>query len=265
MKHQARKRFGQHFLRDRSVLERIVAAVDPKPGEDLLEIGPGQGVLTELLVERVGKLRAIEIDRDLAAGLVRRFGSETLALFVGDALRFDYASIPAGVRVIGNLPYNISTPLLFRLGDFSERFRDLHFMLQKEVVARMAAAHSSADYGRLSVMLQHRFEVQALFDVPPSAFNPRPKVQSSVVRLVPRARDPAGVDEKLLRRVVTAAFSHRRKTLENALQGVLTARAIEALGLDPGTRPENVAPAGYAALARAAAASETDEPPISKA
>jgi len=265
MKHQARKRFGQHFLRDRSVLERIVAAIDPRPGEDLLEIGPGQGALTELLLARIGKLRAIEIDRDLAAALGERFGPEKLELFVGDALRFDYASIPAGVRVVGNLPYNISTPLLFHLGEFSSRFRDLHFMLQKEVVARMAAAHSSADYGRLSVMLQHRFEVQSLFDVPPSAFNPMPKVQSSVVRLVPRVRDPAGVDEQWLRRVVTAAFSHRRKTLENALQGVVRSREIEALGLDPGMRPENVAPSGYAALARAAAAAEEEKPPIPNA
>ena len=266
MKHIARKRFGQHFLVDRSVLERIVAAVDPHAGEELLEIGPGLGALTALLIERAGRLRAIEIDRDLARGLRERFSPECLDLIEGDALRFDYSALPEGSRLVGNLPYNISTPLLFRVAIFSDRLRDAHFMLQKEVVARMAAAHSTPDYGRLSVMLQHRFRVERLFDVPAGAFRPAPKVQSAVVRLTPRPPiERADVDERSLARVVSAAFSHRRKTLENALFGVLSAPAIASQGIRPGVRPENVSPEQYAALARAFSQKrETQEPAIPK-
>ncbi len=256
----ARKRFGQHFLADRSVLERIAAAVDPRPGDALLEIGPGLGALTALLIERAGRLRAIEIDRDLARKLRERFQPGALDLVEGDALEFDYASLPAGGRLVGNLPYNISTPLLFRIALFADRVRDAHFMLQKEVVARMAAAHSTPDYGRLSVMLQHRFTVERLFDVPASAFRPPPKVESSVVRLVPRAASERDdVDEEALRRVVTAAFSHRRKTLQNALSGVLPAALIEAQGIAPGLRPENISLAQYVELARVFARSGSDQ------
>ncbi len=251
MKHIARKRFGQHFLVDRSVLERIVAAVDPREGEELFEIGPGPGALTARLIERAGRVHAIEIDRDLARGLRERFSSNELDLVEGDALQFDYGALPEATRLVGNLPYNISTPLLFRLALFSDRLRDAHFMLQKEVVARMAAVHSTPDYGRLSVMLQHRFRVERLFDVPADAFRPAPKVQSAVVRLRPRpVNERADVDEQALRRVVRAAFSHRRKTLENALFGVVAAPAIAAQGIRPGVRPENVSLEQYAALAR---------------
>jgi 16S rRNA (adenine1518-N6/adenine1519-N6)-dimethyltransferase len=250
MKHFARKRFGQHFLVDRSVLERIVAAIDPRPGDDILEIGPGPGALTALLIAGSGNLRAIEIDRDLAQALRARFPQTSLDLVEGDALKFDYASLPPGVRLVGNLPYNISTPLLFRVSVCSDRLRDLHFMLQKEVVARMAAAHSTRDYGRLSVMLQHRFRVERLFDVPPGAFRPAPQVESSMVRLTPRSAAERGeVDEESLRRVVSAAFSHRRKTLENALFGLVPATLIAARGIEPGLRPENLSPADYIALA----------------
>ncbi len=247
----ARKRFGQHFLADRSVLERIVAAIDPRAGDELLEIGPGPGALTAALIERAGHLRAIEIDRELARALRDRFPPSALELVEGDALEFDYASLAPGIRLVGNLPYTISTPLLFRIAVFSDRVRDAHFMLQKEVVARMAARHSTPDYGRLSVMLQHRWRVERLFDVPARAFRPAPKVESSVVRLIPRTAQERGeVDEEALRRVVTAAFSHRRKTLENALSGVLPAAAIDAAGIAPRLRPENVSPAQYVELAR---------------
>jgi 16S rRNA (adenine1518-N6/adenine1519-N6)-dimethyltransferase len=250
MGHIPRKRFGQHFLADRDVLARIVDAVAPRPGENILEIGPGPGALTAALIERAGHVSAIEIDRDLAADLRARFGRAQLTLFEGDALQFDYAGLPEATRVVGNLPYNISTPLLFTLCGACERFSDLHFMLQKEVVARMAASHSTPAYGRLSVMLQHWFRVERLFDVPPGAFRPPPKVESSVVRLVPRtAAERSGVDEHALRRVVTAAFSHRRKTLGNALSGLVPAEVFAQLGIDARLRPENLALADYAALA----------------
>jgi 16S rRNA (adenine1518-N6/adenine1519-N6)-dimethyltransferase len=252
MSHVPRKRFGQHFLADRSILARIIDAIDPRPGESILEIGPGPGVLTQPLVERAGRIQAIEIDRDLAASLRNRFTPEQLALVQGDALSFDYAALPERTRVVGNLPYNISTPLLFRLAEAGDRFADLHFMLQKEVVDRMAADASSADYGRLSVMIQHRFQVEPLFDVPPGAFRPPPKVESSVVKLVPRGTDDVGdIDEAVLRRVVTAAFSHRRKTLANALSGVIDAVTLSRLQIDARLRPENLTLAQYRALAAA--------------
>jgi 16S rRNA (adenine1518-N6/adenine1519-N6)-dimethyltransferase len=250
MAHIPRKRFGQHFLADRGVLGRIVDAVAPRAGDSILEIGPGQGVLTAELIARAGRVRAIEIDRDLAARLRERWPPEQLELAQGDALEFDYFDVPEGTRIVGNLPYNISTPLLFRLCPASHRFRDLHFMLQKEVVERMAARHSTPAYGRLSVMLQHWFGVERLFDVPAGAFRPPPKVESSVVRLLPRsAAERGGIDEDTLRRVVTAAFSHRRKTLGNALSGLIAASELARLGIEPGLRPENLGPAEYARLA----------------
>jgi 16S rRNA (adenine1518-N6/adenine1519-N6)-dimethyltransferase len=251
LKHVPRKRFGQHFLADRRVLERIVDAIDPRPGQPVFEIGPGQGVLTAELIARAGQVRAIEIDRDLAAALRERFGTQ-LALVEGDALDFDYTSLPAGVRIVGNLPYNISTPLLFRLAAAAGRFADLHFMLQKEVVLRMAAAPSTGDYGRLSVMVQHHFRVERLFDVAPGAFRPPPKVDSSIVRLEPRpAAERGDATEQELRDVVTAAFSHRRKTLGNALAGVIGAAGLEALGISPKLRPENLTLEQYVTIARA--------------
>jgi 16S rRNA (adenine1518-N6/adenine1519-N6)-dimethyltransferase len=248
--HVPRKRFGQHFLHDRGIIGKIVAAVDPQPDDALVEVGPGGGALTGPLLERVARLEAVEIDRDLAARLAA--DHPRLVLLVGDVLRFDFAQQPKGFRVVGNLPYNVSTPLLFRLVEVADRIRDAHLMLQKEVVDRMVAAPSTAEYGRLSVMLQYRFAMRKLFDVKPGAFRPPPKVESAVVRLEPlaaaalAARDPA-----TLTRVVTAAFTKRRKTLRNALAGVVDEAGLRALGIDPGLRPENLGVAEYVAIANA--------------
>jgi len=237
--HRPRKRFGQHFLHDPRVLARIVDAVSPAATDFLVEIGPGEGALTAPLLERAGKLEAIELDRDLASGLAARFPPFKLTVHCADALEFDFARFPAGLRLVGNLPYNISTPLLFHLARYAERVRDMHFMLQLEVVERMVAAPSTAAYGRLSVALQARFAMQKLFKVSKGAFRPPPKVESAVVRLVPL---PAmlQIDDDLLRQ----AFSARRKQLRNALPGVDFARA----GIDPRLRPENLSPEDYARL-----------------
>jgi len=234
--HPPRKRFGQHFLHDPRVLARIVEAVAPRPGECIVEIGPGEGALTTPLLERAAALQVIEVDRDLAARLRERPG---LTVHEGDALEFDYARFPAGMRLVGNLPYNISTPLLFHLAQYAGRVRDMHFMLQLEVVERMVAAPSTAAYGRLSVALQARFAMRKLFTVAKGAFRPPPKVESAVVRMVPLANALA-IDDDLLRR----AFSARRKQLRNALPGVDLAGA----GIDPTLRPENLSPADYARI-----------------
>jgi len=216
-----------------------MAAIDPRPGDALLEIGPGEGALTLPLLERVERLEAIEIDRDLAARLAERFPPDRLVVHCADALEFDFARLAPGVRIVGNLPYNISTPLLFLLARQAQRVRDLHFMLQEEVVDRMVARPSTAAYGRLSVSLQARFQMQKLFGVPRGAFRPPPRVESAVVRLSPLAR-PLRIDEDLLRR----AFSARRKTLRNALPQV----DFAAAGIDPGLRPENLSAADYERL-----------------
>ena len=231
--HQPRKRFGQHFLHDPRVLARIVDALALSKNDFVVEIGPGEGVLTKLLVDEVAGLEVIEIDRDLAARLDR------VKVHVADALEFDYSIFPKGMRLIGNLPYNISTPLLFHLARYAERVRDMHFMLQLEVVERMVAAPSTPEYGRLSVALQARFRMKKLFNVGRGAFRPPPRVDSAVVRLEPLAQILA-IDEDLLRR----AFSARRKTLRNALPGV----DFAAAGIDPTLRPENLSPADYARL-----------------
>ncbi len=251
MRHIPRKRFGQHFLTDNSILERIVESIAPAPGDVFVEIGPGEGVLTAKMLAVIPQLHAIEIDRDLAAGLRARFSSGQLSLIEGDALAFDFASLPAGLRVIGNLPYNISTALMFYLCGFAGRFTDMHFMLQKEVVERMAAVHSTPEYGRLSVMTQYWFDVAPLFVVPAQAFRPPPKVQSMMVRLKPREAALRGEAEELrLKRVVSAAFSHRRKTLKNSLAGLLSESRLLELGLNPGLRAENLSLADYVKLAR---------------
>jgi 16S rRNA (adenine1518-N6/adenine1519-N6)-dimethyltransferase len=249
----ARKRFGQHFLHDRSVLERIVRAVDPQPDDALLEIGPGRGALTEMLVGRSKSLDAVEIDRDLAALLRQRFGSAAgFQLHDSDALKFDLAELShrrgARLRVIGNLPYNISTPLLFHVAAAHEHIVDLHVMLQKEVIDRIVAAPGSGEYGRLTVMLAPWFEARHLFDVGPGAFTPAPRVWSAVAALKVR-REPAFALPRAFARTVSAAFSHRRKTLRNALRSLLDAQAIVAAGIDPGVRPETLSPAQFAALA----------------
>lgn len=250
MTHVPRKRYGQHFLHDRGVIAKIVAAVDPQPDDAIVEVGPGTGALTGPLLDRVTRLEAIEIDRDLAARLEAEH--PRLALHRGDVLRFDFARLPDRLRVVGNLPYNVSTPLLFRLVEVADRLRDAHLMLQKEVVDRMVAAPSTSEYGRLSVMLQYRFEMRKLFDVKPGAFRPPPKVDSAVVRLVPKpAAALVARDRATLARVVTAAFTKRRKTLRNALAGVVDEGGLRALGIDPRLRPENLGIPQYVAIANA--------------
>jgi 16S rRNA (adenine1518-N6/adenine1519-N6)-dimethyltransferase len=236
--HRPRKRFGQHFLHERGVLARILEAIAPSTEDFFVEIGPGEGVLTGPLLERVKKMEAIELDRDLAAALQAKF-SDRLVVHCADALEFDFARFPLGVRLVGNLPYNVSTPLLFHLAGYASRVRDLHFMLQLEVVERMVAAPSTPAYGRLSVSLQARFSMKKLFNVARGAFRPPPKVQSAFVRMGPLDRH-LPVDEQLLRR----AFSARRKTLRNALPDV----DFAAVGIDPGLRPENLSPEDYARL-----------------
>jgi 16S rRNA (adenine1518-N6/adenine1519-N6)-dimethyltransferase len=236
--HQARRRFGQHFLHERHVVERLLQEINPRKEDFIVEIGPGEGALTRPLLERVEKLHVIEIDRDLAAGLAGEF-PEKLVVHQADALEFDFGVLPQAMRLVGNLPYNISTPLLFHLGTFAPRVRDMHFMLQLEVVDRMVAAPSTAAYGRLSVALQARFRMSKLFRVSKGAFRPPPKVESAVVRLEP-LQQILEIDADLLRR----AFSARRKTLKNAMPEV----DFAALGIDPKLRPENLSPQDYARI-----------------
>jgi 16S rRNA (adenine1518-N6/adenine1519-N6)-dimethyltransferase len=251
MSHRARKRFGQHFLTSPETIEQIVAAIAPREGEVIVEIGPGRAEITEPLSELATTLHAIEFDRDLVSGLRSRFSSRGhVVIHEGDALSFDFSSLGEKIRVVGNLPYNISTPLLFHLLEFSPHITDAHFMLQKEVVDRMCAGPGTKDFGRLTVMLGCRMEVVPLFDVPPDAFSPPPKVMSSVARMRPLPTDHFDIrDERVLESIVKLAFSRRRKTLRNALQGKADVSDIEAVGLDPGSRPEQVAIAGWVALA----------------
>ena len=253
--HTPRKRFGQNFLVDDGVIYAIVNAIRPQPEETVVEIGPGLGALTRPLLERLPHLHVVELDRDLVARLHRNWPPQRLTVHEGDALKFDFGSLGSGLRIVGNLPYNISSPLLFHLLDFAARIRDMHFMLQKEVVARMVAAPSTPDYGRLSIMLQRRCHVAWLLDVPPTAFNPPPKVDSAVVRLIPKApAEIAPVDEQVFARVVAAAFAQRRKTLRNTLGSLFTSTDFVALGIDPGLRAEALTIADYEALARCLAA-----------
>ena len=253
--HTARKRFGQNFLADAHYVAKIVDAIDPCPGDNLVEIGPGLAALTGALIERAGAIHAIEIDRDLATRLTADFPPDKLALHITDALEFDYASLGPRLRVVGNLPYNISSPLLFRLAEFEAQLRDLHVMLQREVVARMTAQPATRDYGRLSVMLQAKFRVTRLFVVPPGAFQPAPKVDSAVARLVPLGdAKPRIADSALFARVVAAAFGQRRKTLRNTLAGFCDAAMLVATGIDPRARGETLAVADFVRLANALAA-----------
>ena len=252
--HRARKRFGQHFLHDRGVVEHVIDAIDPRPGQSIVEIGPGQAALTGALIERAGHIRAIEIDRDLAARLRQRYGTQQLTLIEADALTLDWPEIAATaatpLRIVGNLPYNISTPLLFSLAPIAERVIDQHFMLQKEVVDRMVAAPGGKVYGRLSVMLQFRYQMSKLFDIPSSAFSPAPQVTSSLVRMQPRTLlELPEIDVESFARVVAAAFGQRRKTLRNALAGLLSADRIELAGVDPQLRAEALPVERFVALA----------------
>jgi 16S rRNA (adenine1518-N6/adenine1519-N6)-dimethyltransferase len=252
MKHQARKRFGQHFLTDEGVIDAIVRCIDPRPEQALVEIGPGLGALTGPLAARTGRLRVIELDRDLAA---RLRGNPRLEVIESDVLRVDFAGLAdaAGqpLRVVGNLPYNISTPILFHLLAFAARVRDQHFMLQKEVVERMAAGPGGKDYGRLSVMLQWRYRIDSMLDVPPSAFDPPPRVDSAIVRMLPLAVPPLA-DGVLLGELVGVAFSQRRKLLRHTLGRWLDERGFGG-AFDVQRRAEEVPVAEYIALAQALA------------
>ncbi len=253
-RHVHKKRFGQHFLHDQALLRRIVQAIDPKPGQRVVEIGPGEGALTLPLLRVLGKLTVIELDRDLIPRLhAAAQGVGELDIVHADVLTVDLTNLAHGepLRVAGNLPYNNSSPILFHCIDHLDAIADMHFMLQKEVVDRMAAAPGSKVYGRLSVMLQLACRVDPLLEVPPSAFKPPPKVDSAVVRLVPRLpQERPDADAAAISRVVKAAFGQRRKTLSNALHGVLDAEHIAAAGVDPKSRAEQLAPAAFVALAR---------------
>ena len=257
----ARKRFGQHFLHDANIVQRMIDAFAPQLIDHVVEIGPGHGVLTRALASRVARLHAIEIDRDLVAQLAAELGGHTNVLIhQADALQFNLCQLAGEghkLRLIGNLPYNISTPLLFRLLAQSQCIQDMCFMLQKEVVERLTAAPNSKAYGRLSVMIQWRCRTQPLFTVSPAAFSPRPKVDSMIVYLEPYATPPIAVaDEPTFARVVAAAFAARRKTLRNALAGMLDTDALRAAGIDPMRRGETLTIADFAALANALARKE---------
>lgn len=259
--HRPRKRFGQNFLVDPRITDKIVAAVNPKPDDALVEIGPGKGVLTKKLLQHVDRLDVIEIDRDLAAHLERELNQNgRLTVHCVDALEYNFNRLhtQSPLRIVGNLPYNISTPLMFHLFDFSNRIADMHFMLQKEVVDRLAAAPGSGDYGRLSVMVQYYAAVTPLFAVAPSAFKPIPKVDSAVVRLARKpASAPRANNERTFSSVVKQSFAQRRKTLKNNLKGILTGDDLAACGIDPGARAETLSVDAFIRLAdRAAVQSE---------
>ncbi|HEU5399666.1 MAG TPA: 16S rRNA (adenine(1518)-N(6)/adenine(1519)-N(6))-dimethyltransferase RsmA [Gammaproteobacteria bacterium] len=254
MQHRPRKRFGQHFLHDQRIIGKILASIAPRPGDTLVEIGPGLGAITLPLLERCGALTAIELDRDVIPELQAAAADRgRLHIVQADALKTELAPLaPAGgkLRLVGNLPYNISTPLLFRFLEQSACIQDMHFMLQKEVVDRMAAAPGGKEYGRLTVMLAARCKVEKLFNIGSGAFRPPPKVESSFVRLTPCPSAPFPVgDQERYGHIVTAAFSHRRKTLRNALAGLVDEAAIRAAGIDPQARPETLTAEDYSRLA----------------
>ncbi len=249
MNHRPRRRFSQNFLVDAAMIAAIVAALRPRQDEHIVEIGPGLGALTRPLLMATEHVHAIEVDRDLAALLEKEFGAR-LKLHVSDVLKFDFSSLGNDLRVIGNLPYHISTPVLFHVAQFCDQIRDIHVMLQKEVVARMTAAPSDSNYSRLSVMLQYRFSVEKLIDVPATAFNPAPAVESAVARLIPlRPMPHIANDEDAFARVVAAAFSQRRKTLRNSLREYVSERDFDKLSIAPEMRAQNLGVEHYVAIA----------------
>ncbi|CAN5481022.1 16S rRNA (adenine(1518)-N(6)/adenine(1519)-N(6))-dimethyltransferaseRsmA [soil metagenome] len=252
MKHIPRKRFGQNFLTDQTVLHDIIRAIEPKADDSMVEIGPGLGAMTGLLLETLQQLHVVELDRDLVARLQKAFDPKKLIVHAGDALQFDFTTIPVApgkkLRVVGNLPYNISSPLLFHLTQIAPQVADQHFMLQKEVVQRMVAEPGSKTYGRLSVMLQWRYHMDLLFIVPPTAFDPPPRVESAIVRMIPIAQ-PLACEQSKLEHVVLTAFTQRRKVLRNCVAGLFTENELVDAGVDPQARPETVPLAQFVALA----------------
>ncbi len=255
--HRARKRFGQNFLHDPGVIQRIVDTIAPRPDERLVEIGPGQGAITRELLRKAGSMDAVELDRDLIAPLAEMCAPlGDLRIHSADVLKFDLCSlVPAGtqLRVVGNLPYNISTPILFHLLERSHCIQDMHFMLQKEVVLRMGASPGNKQYGRLSVMLQAQCQVSHLFDIGPGAFKPAPKVDSAFVRLQPYSTPLVQIEDKrYFAQMVAQAFSQRRKTLRNSLRKMVDAKIMEELGIDPGLRAEQLKVETFALLANTA-------------
>ena len=252
MKHIPRKRFGQNFLTDQAVLHDIITAIDPQADDSMVEIGPGLAAMTRLLLQRLRQLHVVELDRDLVARLNKDFDPARLIVHAGDALKFDFSAIPVApgqkLRVVGNLPYNISSPLLFHLAQIAPQVQDQHFMLQKEVVERMVAEPGSKTYGRLSVMLQWRYQMELMFVVPPTAFDPPPRVESAIVRMIPLAQ-PLVCEQARLEQVVTKAFSQRRKVIRNCLAGMFVENDLIDAGVNPQDRPEAVPLAQFVALA----------------
>ncbi len=257
MKHIPRKRFGQNFLTDDVVLHDIISSIAPAADDAMVEIGPGLAAMTALLLEQLRHLHVVELDRDLVERLKKRFSAERLTVHSADALKFDFATIPVPegrkLRVVGNLPYNISSPLLFHLAEIAPQVQDQHFMLQKEVVERMVAEPGGKAYGRLSVMLQWRYHMELLFVVPPTAFDPPPQVDSAIVRMIPLAQ-PMACEQVLLEQVVTKAFSQRRKVIRNCVAGLFTEDELRQAGVDPQARPEAVPVEQFVALAKLLAA-----------
>ena len=258
MRHRPRKRFGQNFLVDEAVVSEIIKSISPQRQDLVVEIGPGLGALTRPLAERLDHLHVIEIDRDLASRLRADFPRGQVTVHDRDALKFDFSALGGGLRVVGNLPYNISTPLLFHLAESAATIRDIHVMLQREVVERMVARPSASDYGRLSVMIQYRFDLEPLMTIPASAFRPAPKVESAVVRMVPFERLPCRArDEAWFGRIVLTAFSQRRKTLRNALRRYIGTDDFTRLGIDANLRPQDLAVSEFVRLADFAARSSS--------
>jgi len=262
--HQARKRFGQNFLQDQNIIRNILLNINPKVGDNIAEIGPGLGAITQHLLSATdGLLNVVEIDRDLVQVLKTQFFNyPELQIHQGDALKFDFSQLVENdnkLRIVGNLPYNISTPLIFHLLSFSGKVKDMHFMLQKEVVDRMAAGPGDSAYGRLGIMVQYHCKVESLFKVPPTAFDPQPKVDSAIVRLTPYDTLPhPAIDHKQLSSLVTTAFNQRRKTIRNNLKKLISGEQLEALGIDPGLRPENLSLENFVTISDTLSLQNTD-------
>jgi 16S rRNA (adenine1518-N6/adenine1519-N6)-dimethyltransferase len=249
MKHIAKKKFGQNFLIDQSIIQSLINAIHPQAEDLMVEIGPGLGAMTQPLLKQLNHLHVVEIDRDIIQWMQGFYPVQKMTIHNSDVLKFDFGTLGERIRVVGNLPYNISSPILFKLLENTAQIIDMHFMLQKEVVERMVAAPSNAEYGRLSVMLQYRLQMEYLVTVPPEAFDPAPKVESAFVRCVPYASLPfPATDEALFAKVVTAAFGQRRKTLRNTLKGLLDDAGFSALNIDSQLRAENLSVAEFVAI-----------------